>query len=163
MVMRKLPIMFCLTLATASQPGCLAGERPPLSELYPEPAAQVPSVTGSATEVEQRYEVQTTPGATVYYGQAYPDRPYYYPRSPYPYPGGPYYYPYQPYSYERARRLPPGTARWAYPSDEVRCDNLERACLRWSGRQGIFVPDQSTTRQYFGDRAARHLNRYGQQ
>jgi hypothetical protein len=49
------------------------------------------------------------------------------------------------------RRLPPGQPRYTYPGNDLRCDNLDRSCARWSGRQGVFVPDYATTRQLYGN------------
>jgi hypothetical protein len=59
--------------------------------------------------------------------------------------------------------LKPGQSRYAYPSDEIRCDNLERSCMRWSGRQGRYVLDDNATRKLYGDRAAGPYYRYYRQ
>jgi hypothetical protein len=59
--------------------------------------------------------------------------------------------------------LNPGQPRDVYPSGEIRCDNLERSCMRWSGRQGRYVLDDNATRKLYGDRAAGPYYRYYRQ
>lgn len=139
----------CLVLTAVALSGCLAGERPPITTLYPDPTSQapiisgqVPLVAGSGTRVE-RYEFYGAPGTTFRYGEipTQPAYPYPYGYGRYPDPRGPVY----------DRRLPPGPPRYTYLGSEIRCDNLDRSCARWSGRQGVFVPDYAATRQVYGD------------
>jgi hypothetical protein len=100
-------------------------------------------VSGSGTRVES-YEFYGTPGTTFYYGQTptQPPHPYGYGYGTYPYPRHGVY----------ERRLGPGQRRYTYLSDEVRCDNVDRSCGRWSSKRGTFVPDDAATRQVYGDR-----------
>jgi hypothetical protein len=156
MSMYRLRAVLSLAVTTAALAGCLAGERPPITTLYPDPTSQVPAVSGqaplasgSATRVES-YEFYGPPGTTFYYGEI-PAQPL----SPYPYGYGPYP---DPRVYER--RLTPGEPRYVYPGDEVRCDNLERSCARWSGRRRHYVPDEKATRKLYGDNAAIPSYRY---
>ena len=147
-----------LVVATAALPGCLAGERPPISTLYPDPTSQAPAVSGQAplvsgsgTRVES-YQFYGTPGTTFFYGEtpAQPPSPYSYGYGPYPDPRDRVY-----------ERLPkPGQPRYVYPGDEVRCDNLDRSCMRWSDRRGRYVPDDKATRKLYGDSDASSYYRY---
>ena len=50
---------------------------------------------------------------------------------------------------------PPGTQRYEYPGNEVRCDNAVQGCYRWSGRQGVYVWDADKTREFYGPWAAK--------
>jgi hypothetical protein len=161
MSMNRLRAVLSLAVVTAALPGCLAGERPPITTLYPDPTSQVPAVSGQAplvsgsgTRVES-YEFYGTPGTTFYYGEI-PTQP----PSPYPYGHGPYPDP-RDRIYER--RLKPGQPRYVYPGDEVRCDNLERSCLRWSNRRGRYEPDDKATRKLYGDSYAGPYYRYYRQ
>jgi hypothetical protein len=158
MSMNRLCVVLSLAAATAALSGCLAGERPPITTLYPDPTSQVPAVSGQAplvsgsgTRVES-YEFYGTPGTTFYYGEMPAQPP-----SPYPYGYSPYRDPrdriYQP-------RLNPGQPRYVYPGDEVRCDNLERSCVRWSNRRSRFESDDKATRKLYGDSYAGPYYRY---
>jgi hypothetical protein len=131
-------VALSLVIATAALHGCLAGERPPISTLYPDPTSQAPAVSsqaplvsGSGTRVES-YQFYGPPGTTFFYGETPAQPP-----SPYSYGYGPY--------------LKPGQPRYVYPGDEVRCDNLDRSCMRWSDRRGRYVPDDKATRKLYGD------------
>ena len=153
--------LLLLALATVAMSGCLAGERPPISTIYPDPTSQVPAVSGQAplvsgsgTRVES-YEFYGTPGTTFYYGEI-PTQP----PSPYPYGYGAYT---DPRDRVYVQPLKPGQSRYVYPSGEIRCDNLERSCMRWSGRQGRYVLDDNATRKLYGDRAAGPYYRYYRQ
>jgi hypothetical protein len=145
-------------MATLS--GCLAGERPPITTLYPDPTFQVPAVSGQAPPVSgsgtrvETYEFYGTPGTTFYYGEM-PTRPpstYLYGYGQYPDPGNVY-----------GQRLKPGQPRYVYPGDEVRCDNLERSCERWSDRRGRYVLDDKATRKLYGGGEAGPYYRYYRQ
>jgi hypothetical protein len=152
MSMSRLRAVLSPAVATAALLGC-AGERPPITSLYPDPTSQVPAisgqaplVSGSGTRVET-YEFYGAPGTTFYYGET-PTQP----TPPYPYGYGAYPDPRYPV-YEP--RLRSGQPRYVYPGGEIRCDNLERSCMRWSGRRGLYVPDGKETRQFYGDRDVR--------
>jgi hypothetical protein len=157
----RLRAVFSLAVAMATLSGCLAGERPPITTLYPDPTSQVPAVTGQAPLVSgsgtrvETYEFYGTPGTTFYYGEI-PTQP----PSTYPYGYGPYPHPGER-MYEQG--LKPGQPRYVYPGDEVRCDNLERSCVRWSDRRGRYVLDDKATRTLYGGRDAGPYYRYYRQ
>lgn len=139
-----------LTGMTLALAGCLEGERPRISEMYPAPALQVPTVTTKTTETTT--QVYTAPGTTFYYEEnTYPQIQDY--REPY-------------WDRGHYRRYPPhkkaGTGRYYYPQAEVRCDNAVGACLRWSGRQGRYIPDAQATQKVYGTRQTRPIRRYQQ-
>lgn len=67
--------------------GC-QGERPPIWDLYGDPAAQMPAVTGNAVIYDQTVTAYTWPDVGYWLGGP-PRRPYY---APYPYPGGYWWY-----------------------------------------------------------------------
>ena len=153
--------LLLLALATVAMSGCLAGERPPITTIYPDPTSQAPVVSGQAplvsgsgTRVES-YEFYGTPGTTFYYGEI-PTQP----PSPYPYGYGPYP---DPPDRVYERRLKRGQPRYVYPGDEIRCDNLARSCVRWSGRRGLYVSDDKATRKLYGDSDAIPRYRYYRQ
>lgn len=151
-----------LSLSTTSLllAGCMT-TRPRISELYPEPAQQMPSVTTSetTTRTETSTQVYTTPGTTLYYDdgedrqnshyrEPYWDRDYYrrYPDR------RPVYREREP-AYEKV-----GKARYYYPEGEVRCDNATGSCARWSGRQGRYVPDAPATQEVYGVRQRQRIH-----
>ena len=77
--------MLCLMLPATALLGCLGGERPRISTLYPEPASQAPVVsgqtpliTGSGTRVET-YEFYGAPGTTFQYRETPTQPPNSYP------------------------------------------------------------------------------------
>lgn len=144
----RLSTVLCLMLPATALLGCLGGERPRISTLYPDPASQAPVVsgstplvTGSGTRVES-YQFYGAPGTTFQYREIPTQPPYAYPYGYGGYPDS------RGHVYER--RLQPGQPRYTYLGNEVRCDNLDRSCARWSGRRGTFLPDFDATRQLYG-------------
>jgi hypothetical protein len=143
--------------------GCLQGERPRIADLYGDPVASTPALSGmalSGVSVQQETSWQSfgLPGtiyldAPVFGGRlAYSNAPYYAPG----YPFGGWYDPYRPWRRDwRPRRLLPGEQRFVYPKNEIRCDNALHGCYRWSGRQGAYIYDQPQTGAFYGRRAAR--------
>lgn len=154
----RIATVLCLMLPATALGGCLGGERPRISTLYPDPTSQAPAVsgqtplvTGSATRVES-YQFYGVPGTTFEYREI-PTQPAY-----------PYTYGYGGYAYQRGRvydpRLQPGQQRYTYLGDQVRCDNVDRSCGRWSGRRAMYVPDVKATRQVYGGSTVGPLTRY---
>ena len=90
----------------------------------------------------ESYEFFGVPGTTFRYGEI-PTQPAY-----------PYSYGYGPYMDPQGRvyqgRSMPGQPRYTYFGEEVRCDDLDRSCARWSSKRGAFVPDLAATQQLYG-------------
>ncbi len=113
--------------------GCLDdGTRPRISEMYPEPALQMPQVT--TTQTQTTTQVYTAPGTTFHYEEnTYPQT------QSEPYWDRDYY-----------RRYPDRRPRYIYPEAQVRCDNATGTCVRWSKQQGRYLPDNQISRRVYG-------------
>ena len=166
--MSTTPRLWVLALASMVATGCLEGERPPITSIYNDPSASFPALSGSSVYTQEtQTTVYATPGAsstTIYTTPNYPNRPYYgqpgYGQPGYGQPGyghpGAYPQPYPPYAIPNQPGMAPGQ-RYFSPEAEVKCDNANNTCYRYSGRQGKFKTDADATREIYGRNAARRL------
>lgn len=141
---RKQRAVAILTLAAAAllMAGCLdEGTRPRISEMYPEPALQMPQVT--TTQTQTTTQVYTAPGTTFHYEEnTYPqiqDEPY--------------------WDRDYYRRYPDRRPRYFSPEAQVRCDNDTGTCVRWSKRQSRYLPDPKASQRIFGPPPQRPTHR----